>query len=70
MEPTLGRILVIDDNEDILTAVRLLLSGRGFDVRTATRPDAVPTLLREDRYDAILLDMNFQRDASSGKEGL
>jgi YD repeat-containing protein len=65
-----GRVLVIDDNEDILTAVRLLLGGRGFDVTTATSPDALPALLREERFDAILLDMNFQRDASSGKEGL
>ncbi len=70
MDPTLGRALIIDDNEDILTAVRLLLGGRGFDVRTATSPDALPTLLREETFDAILLDMNFQRDASSGKEGL
>ncbi len=65
-----SRALVIDDNEDILTAVRLLLGGRGFDVTTATSPDALPALLREEPFDAILLDMNFQRDASSGKEGL
>ncbi len=65
-----GRVLVIDDNEDILTAVRLLLGGRGFEVTTATSPDALPALLREHGFDAILLDMNFQRDASSGKEGL
>lgn len=70
MNPVLGRVLVIDDNEDVLTAVRLLLAGRGFDVRTATRPDALPALLREEDFDAILLDMNFQRDVSSGKEGL
>lgn len=66
----LGRVLAIDDNEDILTAVRLLLGGRGFEVTTATSPDALPALLRETPFDAILLDMNFQRDASSGKEGL
>ena len=70
MDPTLGRVLAIDDNEDVLTAVRLLLGGRGFEVHTATSPDALPTLLREEDFDAILLDMNFQRDASSGKEGL
>ena len=66
----LGHALIIDDNEDVLTAVRLLLGGRGFEVTTATSPDALPALLREQRFDAILLDMNFQRDASSGKEGL
>ncbi|MDX1530672.1 MAG: sigma-54 dependent transcriptional regulator [Rhodothermales bacterium] len=67
---SLGHVLVIDDNEDILTAVRLLLGARGFEVTTATSPDALPALLREQRFDALLLDMNFQRDASSGKEGL
>ena len=66
----LGHVLVIDDNEDVLTAVRLLLGGRDFEVTTATSPDALPALLRENQFDAILLDMNFQRDASSGKEGL
>lgn len=65
-----GRVLAIDDNEDVLTALRLLLGGRGYEVTTATSPDAIPALLREQPFDAILLDMNFQRDASSGKEGL
>ena len=63
-------LLVVDDNEDVLTAIRLLLRGHAGTVHTATRPDALPTLLRETRYDCILLDMNFSRDASSGREGL
>ncbi len=70
MDPTLGRVLVVDDNEDVLTAVRLLLAGRGFGVTVTTSPEALPALLREEAPDVVLLDMNFQRDASSGKEGL
>jgi CheY-like chemotaxis protein len=64
------RVVVVDDNQDVLTAVRLLLTGRGFEVVTATTPEALPVLLRENRPDVVLLDMNFQRDVSSGKEGL
>jgi two-component system response regulator HydG len=63
-------VLVVDDNEDVLTAVRLLFERHGAVVRAATSPAALPTLLREEPYDAILLDMNFARDASSGQEGL
>ena len=72
MEPTTrtGRVLVVDDNEDVLTAIRLLLKPHAETIHTATRPDALPTLLREERYDVVLLDMNFTKDASSGKEGL
>ncbi len=63
-------LLVVDDNEDVLTAIRLLLRDLAPTLHTATRPDALPTLLRENTYDCILLDMNFSRDASSGREGL
>ena len=63
-------VLVVDDNEDVLTAIRLLLREHAEVVHTATSPAALPTLLRETRYDCVLLDMNFSRDASSGREGL
>ncbi len=68
--PIASAVLVVDDNEDVLTAIRLLLRGRVETVHTATGPAALPTLLRETRYDCVLLDMNFSRDASSGREGL
>ena len=68
--PTDASVLVVDDNEDVLTAIRLLLRDHAEVVHTATSPAALPTLLRETRYDCILLDMNFSRDASSGREGL
>jgi DNA-binding NtrC family response regulator len=64
------RVLVVDDNEDVLTAIRLLLVGHVAAVQTATSPASLPTLLREHRFDVVLLDMNYERDASSGREGL
>jgi DNA-binding NtrC family response regulator len=64
-----GRVLVVDDKRDVLTALRLLLKEYVDVVHTATDPSSIPTLLREHDYDAILLDMNFRQDASSGREG-
>ncbi len=70
MPASVQSVLVVDDNEDVLTAIRLLLRDHVATVHTATSPAALPTLLRETRYDCVLLDMNFSRDASSGREGL
>ena len=64
-----GKILVIDDNEDILLAARLLLSQYVGTVHTENNPQNIPSLLRNNEYDAIMLDMNFTRDVSSGHEG-
>ncbi len=64
-----GRVLIVDDNRDVLTALRLLLKEHVETVHTATEPSSIPSLLDENAYDAILLDMNFQQDASSGREG-
>ncbi|WP_263788539.1 sigma-54-dependent transcriptional regulator [Salinibacter grassmerensis] len=66
---TNGRVLVVDDNRDVLTALRLLLKEHVGAVHTATDPSSIPSLLGDNDYDTILLDMNFQQDASSGREG-
>ncbi len=63
------KILVVDDNKDILVAARLLLKQAGYTVHTEERPDALPTLLKNESYDVILLDMNFTKDVTSGSEG-
>ena len=63
-------ILVADDQADVLEAVRLLLKGHGFDVDTVASPAAALAALERRDYDAMLLDMNFARDTTSGKEGL
>jgi len=64
-----GKILVVDDDEDILLAARLFLKQHFNLVHTEKKPDNIPTLLHNENYDVILLDMNFARDMTSGKEG-
>jgi len=64
-----GKILVVDDNEDILVAARLLLRSHAFAVHTENDPQNLSNLLANESYDVILLDMNFTRDVSSGQEG-
>ena len=69
MPTSLGRILVVDDNEDILLAARLFLKQHAALVHTEKDPNLLPTLLKNESYDIILLDMNYTRDVSSGQEG-
>ena len=63
-------MLVADDQPDILQALRLLLRGEGMDVTTAASPAAVAAALGEQEFDALLIDLNYARDTTSGKEGL
>ena len=65
-----AKILIVDDDEDILTAARLLLRRSFGDVITCHRPEEVPDLLEQTDFDAVLLDMNFGPGESSGKQGL
>ena len=64
-----GRILIVDDDEDVLQAARLLLKKRALSVHAEKNPDQIPNLLKNHEYDVILLDMNFKQDVSSGREG-
>ena len=64
-----GRILAVDDNEDILFALKLLLKSNAELITTLNNPESIPEALKSEDYDVILLDMNFTKDASSGKEG-
>jgi DNA-binding NtrC family response regulator len=63
-------VLVADDQADVLEALRLLLKTHGYDSDTASSPGAVLSALEKRDYDALLLDMNYTRDTTSGKEGL
>ena len=65
----MGKILVVDDNKDILVAARLLLKQAGHTVHTEPSPDSIPALLKNESYDVVLLDMNFTKDVTSGSEG-
>jgi two-component system, NtrC family, response regulator HydG len=69
MEKTNARILIVDDDADVLLAARLFLRQHIEIVHTEKNPENIPDLLRNESYDLILLDMNFSRDATSGKEG-
>lgn len=69
MSEKVGKILVIDDNEDILFALKLLLKPYVESVTTLNNPDNIPEILAKEYYDLILLDMNFTKDAISGQEG-
>lgn len=64
-----AKILVVDDNEDILLAAKLLLKPVVSIVHTEKDPGNIPQLLRNEIYDVIFLDMNFTQDMTSGKEG-
>ncbi len=69
MAQKLGRILAVDDNADILFALKLLLKPHIEHIVTSTDPKKIPALMGEDTFDVILLDMNFTKDAISGQEG-
>jgi len=64
-----GKILMIDDDEDVLLAAKMLLKKSGHQVIIEKNPNKIPFLLNNDTYDVILLDMNFSKDTTSGKEG-
>jgi DNA-binding NtrC family response regulator len=64
-----GKILIVDDNEDLLKAAKMYLKRHFAQVDTEKNPDAIPALMNNEDYDVILLDMNFTKDVSSGSEG-
>ena len=64
------RVLVADDQPDVLEALRLLLKGEGFEIETATSPAGVLAALEARDFDAVLMDLNYARDTTSGREGL
>ena len=65
-----ARILIADDQTDILEALRLLLKGEGFETTAVTSPDAVRRAVEKGDFDLVLIDLNYTRDTTSGKEGL
>lgn len=65
----LGKILIVDDNEDVLFALNLLLEPYTEKIKVTTTPDRIEYFMTTFHPDLILLDMNFSRDAISGQEG-
>ena len=66
---TRGKILIVDDNEDVLFALHLLLEPYVEKVKVTTQPSRIEHFMKTFEPDVILLDMNFRRDAISGQEG-
>src|SRR5882762_3902542 len=64
------RILIADDQPDVLEALRLLLKGEGCRTETANSPAKVLAALEKDEFDVVLMDLNYARDTTSGQEGL
>lgn len=65
-----ANILVIDDDTDVLTAVKLLLKTEASEVVTEKNPELIQSLLRSNRFDLVLLDMNFKSSINTGNEGI
>jgi sigma-B regulation protein RsbU (phosphoserine phosphatase) len=70
MDTTAPRVLVADDQADVVTALRLLLRGAGITVDPATSVQEVRDRLGAAPYDLLLMDLNYDRDTTSGREGL
>lgn len=70
MKSNKPKVLIADDQADVLTALRLLLKGEGYSVVSAQSPAAVLDAVRGDSFDVALIDLNYARDTTSGKEGL
>ena len=64
------RTLIADDQPDVLAALRLLLKGAGYQTGAASSPKAVLDAIKESNFDGVLIDLNYARDTTSGKEGL
>ena len=65
-----GRVLIADDQKDVLEALRLLLKTEGLETETASSPALALAALEKRDFDAVLIDLNYARDTTSGAEGL
>ena len=63
-------VLVADDQPDVIDALRLMLKAAGFDADSASSIESVRERLASKRYDLLLMDLNYARDTTSGREGL
>jgi phosphoserine phosphatase RsbU/P len=68
--PHIPRTLIADDEPDILVALRLLLKSEGYQAETVSSPAAVLDAISRSQFDVVLMDLNYARDTTSGREGL
>lgn len=64
------RVLIADDQRDVLDALKILLRGEGFDPETVDSPGALLKAVEDEDFDVVLMDMNYTRDTTSGAEGM
>ncbi len=64
------RVLIADDQPDVLVALKLLLKGEGYQIEQAASPQQILHALETREYDLVLMDLNYTRDTTSGQEGL
>src|SRR5437763_15953071 len=64
------RILIADDQPDVLAALRLLLKGEDYNIITASSPAGALSFVEREELDLVLIDLNYTRDTTSGSEGL
>ena len=69
MKDQRGKILIIDDNSEFLIALKILLSPHLQSVVTESIPDRIPVHFKNNKFDVVLLDMNFKAGIQSGNEG-
>jgi DNA-binding NtrC family response regulator len=69
-EPRRPRVLAADDQQDILDAIELLLRPQGYEVEAVRSPSLAREALATESFDAVLIDLNYARDTTSGREGL
>src|SRR5712691_10713000 len=69
-EPAIPRVLIADDQPDVLEALRRRLKGEGYRMESAGSPAAILEAIDGDEFDAVLMDLNYARDTTSGQEGL
>jgi DNA-binding NtrC family response regulator len=65
-----GKILIVDDNVQILDSLKILLKNEYEEIETIKNPNLIPEKIRSGNYDIILLDMNFAAGISTGNEGI
>jgi len=70
VETTTPRVLIADDQPDVLEALRMLLKGEGYRTESATSPSGVMQALESRDFDVVLMDLNYARDTTSGQEGM
>src|SRR5207247_10291431 len=66
----MSRILIADDQRDVLEALRILLKGEGYQTEAATSLAGIFNALEKKEYALLLMDLNYARDTTSGQDGL